>query len=175
MGQVRHGSATTTHAVKAAIQRSQASLAQLSRKLGINPKTVAKWRKRATVDDMKTGPSEPLSTVLTEAEEAAVVAFRRHTLLPLDDCLYALQPSIPHLTRSALHRCLQRHGISRLPDVEGDKPRRQKFKRYPIGFFHIDIAEVQATEGKLYNFVGTDRTSKFAVVQLVGKYDTKTA
>ncbi|GEM17022.1 hypothetical protein NBRC3293_1519 [Gluconobacter oxydans NBRC 3293] len=43
------------------------------------------------------------------------VAFRRHTLLPLDDCLYALQTSIPHLTRSALHRCFQRHEISRLP------------------------------------------------------------
>ena len=136
MGQIRHGSATTTHAVRAAIQRSQASLAQLSRELGINPKTVAKWRKRATVEDMKTGPSEPRSTVLTEAEEAMVVAFRRHTLLPLDDCLYALQPSIPHLTRSALHRCLQRHGISRLPDMEGDKPKRSKFKRYSIGFFH---------------------------------------
>ena len=39
------------------------------------------------------------------AEEAMVVALRRHTLLPLDDCLYALQSSIPHLTRSALHRC----------------------------------------------------------------------
>ena len=100
-----------------------------------------------------------------------VVAFRRHTLLPLDDCLYALQPSIPHLTRSALHRCLQRHGISRLPDVEGDKPKRQKFKRYPIGFFHIDIAEVQTAEGKLYLFVGIDRTSKFAVTQLVDKAD----
>ncbi len=120
------------HAVRAAIQRSQASLAQLSRERGINPKTVAKWRKRATVEDMKTGPSKPRSTVLTEAEEAMVVAFRRHTLLPLDDCLYALQPSIPHLTRSALHRCLQRHGISRLPDVEGEKPKRQKFKRCPI-------------------------------------------
>ena len=154
-----NGSATTTHAVRAAIQRSQASLAQLSRELGINPKTVAKWRKRATVEDMKTGPTEPRSTVLTEAEEAMVVAFRRHTLLPLDDCHYALQPSVPHLTRSALHRCLQRHGISRLPDVEGDKPKRQKFKRYPIGFFHIrclavvcpqttrgDIAEVQTAE-----------------------------
>lgn len=46
--------------------------------------------------------------MLAEAEEALVVAFRRHTQLPLDDCLYALQPSIPHLTRSALHRCLQR-------------------------------------------------------------------
>ena len=122
------------HAVRAAIQRSQASLAQLSREIGINPKTVAKWRKRATVEDMNPGPKEPRSTVLTEAEAAAVVAFRRHTLLPLDDCLYALQPSIPHLTRSALHRCLQRHGISRLPDVEGDKPKRQKFKRYPTGF-----------------------------------------
>ena len=166
MGQVRHGSATTTHAVRAAIQRSQASLAQLSKELGINPKTVAKWRKRATVEDMKTGPTEPRSTVLTEAEEAAIVAFRRHTLLPLDDCLYALQPSIPHLTRSALHRCLQRHGISRLLDVEGDKPKRQKFKRYPIGFFHIDIAEVQTAEGKLYLFVAIDRTSKFAYVEL---------
>ena len=69
MGQVRHGSATTTHAVRAAIQRSQASLAQLSRELGINPKTVAKWRKRASVEDMKTGPKEPRSTVLTEDED----------------------------------------------------------------------------------------------------------
>ena len=87
-----------------------------------------------------------------------ILAFRRHTLLPLDDCLYALQPSIPHLTRSALHRCLQRHGISRLPDVEGDKPKRQKFKCYPTGFFHIDIVELQTAEGKLYLFVLSDKT-----------------
>ena len=85
--------ATTTHAVRAAIQRSQASLATLSRELGINPKTIAKWRKMATVEDMKTGPKAPHSTTLTEAEQAMVVAFRRHTLLPLNDCLYALQPS----------------------------------------------------------------------------------
>ena len=175
MGQIRHGSATTTHAVRAAIQRSQASLATLSKKFGVNPKTVAKWRKRQTVEDQKTGPKEPRSTVLSETDEAMIVAFRRHTLLPLDDCLYALQASIPHLTRSALHRCLQRHGISRLPDIEGDKPRRQRFKRYPIGFFHIDIAEVQTAEGKLYLFVAIDRTSKFAVTQLVEKADRKTA
>jgi transposase-like protein len=179
----RHDHATTTHAVRAAIQRSQASLAQLSRVLGINPKrvlginpkTVAKWRKRATVEDLKTGPKEPRSTILTEAEEAMIVAFRRHAPPPLDDCLYALQPKIPHLTRSPLHRRLQRHGISRLPDVEGDKPKRQKFKRYPIGFFHIDIAEAQTAEGKLYLFVGIDRTAKFAVARLVEKADRRTA
>ena len=80
------------------------------------------------------GPKEPRSTVLTREEEAIVVAFRRHTLLPLDDCLYGLQPTIPHLTRSSLHRCLQRHGIARLPDTDGDKPKRSRFKADPIGF-----------------------------------------
>ena len=175
MGQIRHGCATTTHAVRAAIQRSSATNAALSRDLGINVKTVSKWRKRKTVEDRKTGPTKPSSTVLSKDEEAMIVAFRRHTLLPLDDCLYALQPTIPHLTRSSLHRCLQRHGISRLPDMEGDKPKRQKFKRYPIGYFHIDIAELRTAQGKLYLFVAIDRTSKFAVARLVDKANRKTA
>src|SRR3954470_767915 len=104
MGQVHHGSATTTAAVRRAIQHSQASLRQLAKRYGINPKTVAKWRKRASTADRKTGPSEPKSTVLSIEGEAVIVPFR-HTLLPLDDCLYALQPTIPHLTRSSLHRC----------------------------------------------------------------------
>jgi len=65
--------------------------------------------------------------------------------------------------------------ISRLPDVDGDKPKRQKFKRYPIGYFHIDIAEVRTEEGKLHLFVAIDRTSKFAVAQLVEKANRKTA
>nr|WP_156475478.1 hypothetical protein [Gluconobacter thailandicus] len=148
------------------MQRSQASLAALSKGFGIiNPKTVAKWRKRQTVEKQKAGPKEPRSSVLSKTDEAMIVAFRRHTLLPLDDCLCALQASIPHLTRSALHRCFQRHEISRLPDIEGDKPKRQRFKRSPIGFFHLDIAEVQTAEGKLYLFVAIDRTIKEATVK----------
>ena len=107
MGQVLHGSATTTEAIRRAIQHSQESLRALARRYGVNPKTVAKWKKRSSVSDLPTGPKEPRSTVLTVEEEAIVVAFRKHTLLPLDDCLYALQPTIPHLTRSSLHRCLQ--------------------------------------------------------------------
>jgi hypothetical protein len=121
MGQILHGSATTTEAVRRAIQNSQESLRALSQRYGINQKTVAKWKKRTLVQDLPTGPKEPKSSVLTIGEEAIVVAFRRHTLLPLDDCLYSLQATIPHLTRSSWHRCLQRHGISRLPEVTGDK------------------------------------------------------
>src|SRR5210317_22510 len=161
MGQILHGSAKTTHAVRALIQLSKASNAALSRELGVNVKTVAKWRKRDHVSDARMGPKEVYSTVLSVQEEAVIVAFRRHTLLPLDDCLYALQPTIPHLTRSSLHRCLQRHGISRLPEVEGHKPKKT-FKRYPIGYFHIDIAELRTGEGKIRLFVAIDRTSKFA-------------
>jgi transposase InsO family protein len=172
MGQVLHGSATTTEAVRRAIQHSQASLRALAKRYGINQKTVAKWKKRSSVADLRTGPKEPRSTVLSAEEEAIIIAFRRHTLLPLDDCLYALQPTIPHLTRSSLHRCLQRHGIGRLPDIEGEKPAKKKFKTYSIGFFHIDIAEVRTEEGKLYLYVAIDRTSKFAFVQLVDKANT---
>jgi transposase-like protein len=165
MGQILHGSAATTHAVRASIQRSQASIAELSRRYGINPKTVAKWRKRETVDDAPMGPKERRSSVLSKEEEALVVSFRRHTLLPLDDCLYALQATLPHLTRSSLHRCFLRHEISRLPEVEGSKP-KATFKAYPIGFFHIDIAEVRTEEGKLHLLVAIDRTSKFAFAEL---------
>lgn len=175
MGQVLHGSATTTEAVRRAIQHSQESLRALAKRYGINQKTVAKWKKRSSVADVPTGPKEAHSTVLSLEDEAVVVAFRRHTLLPLDDCLYALQPTIPHLTRSSLHRCLQRHGISRLPDVEGVKAPKRKFKSYPIGYFHIDIAEVQTAEGKLYLLVAIDRTSKFAFVQLVEKATRRVA
>jgi transposase-like protein len=138
----------------------------LSARYGINEKTVAKWRKRTSVVDMPTGPRDAKSTVLSVEDEAVIVAFRRHTLLPLDDCLYTLQPTIPYLTRSSLHRCLQRHDISRLPDIDGDKPVKKKFKAYPLGYFHVDIAEVQTAEGKLYLFVAIDRTSKFVYVEL---------
>lgn len=117
MGQVLHGCATTTYAVRAAIQRSKTPIQELAEQHGLNRKTVRKWRSRDTVQDARMGPKDPRSTVLTPAEEAMAVAFRRHTLLPLDGCLYALQATIPHLTRSSLHRLFQRHDTSRLPAI----------------------------------------------------------
>jgi len=62
MGQILHGSATATHAVRAFIQRSKTSNAALSRELGINVKTVVKWRKRDGVQDAVMGPKEAHST-----------------------------------------------------------------------------------------------------------------
>ena len=121
MGQVLHGSARTTEAIRRAIQLRQESVRAAAERYGVSPTTIQKWRGRQSTADAAMGPKEPRSTVLTPEDEAIIVAFRRHTLLPLDDCLYGLQPTIPHLTRSSLHRCLERHGISRLPEMEGDK------------------------------------------------------
>jgi len=94
MGQVHHGSATTTAAMGRAIQHSQASLRALAKRYRINPKTVAKWKKRTSTADRRTGPQEPKSTVLSIEEEAVIVIFRRHTLLPLDD--WSLCPCSRH-------------------------------------------------------------------------------
>ena len=84
MGQVLHGSATTTEAIRRAIQHSQESLRTLAGRYGINQKTVSKWKKRSSVADLPTGPRQARSTVLSVEEEAVIVAFRRYTLLPLD-------------------------------------------------------------------------------------------
>src|SRR5437868_15299765 len=173
MGQVLHGSATTTEAIRRAIQHSKESLRALSRRYGVNQKTVRKWKARSSVVDRRTGPKEPRSTVLSIEEEAVIVGFRRHTLLPLDDCLYALQPTIPHLTRSSLHRCLQRHDI--IAGRGGQQAFEKKFKAHPIGFFHIDIAEVRTEEGKLHLFVAIDRTSKLAFAKLEKEASRHTA
>ncbi len=104
MGQVLHGSATTTEAVRRAIQNNQESVRALAKRYSINRKTVSKWKHRETVADRKTGSKEARSTVLTPEEEVVAVAFRRNTLLPLDDCLYDLKSTIPHLTRSSFRR-----------------------------------------------------------------------
>ena len=175
MGQLLHGSATTTAAVRRAIQHSQESLRGLAKRYGVNQKTIAKGKQRSSAADRPTGPRQPHSTSLSAEDEAIIVAFRRHTLLALDDCLYALQPSLPHLTRSSLHRCLQRHGVSRLPEPDSAQTAKKRFKSYPIGYFHIDIAEVHTEQGKLYLLVGIDRTSKFAFVELHARVSRRTA
>ena len=174
MGQVLHPQARTTEATRREIQNSQESIVDLAKRFGINPKTVAKWKNRDSVKDLPMGPKRPRSTVLTEQEEAMIVAFRRMTRLSLDDCLYALQEKIPHLTRASLHRCFKRHGVNRLPESDS-KPAKKRFKAYPIGYFHLDICHLSSDEGKLYLFVAIDRTSKFVFTELLDGYKREDA
>ena len=159
-----HGSARTTPRVRAELQAAQATTRGLAARPGLNPKTVAKWRRRTTTADRPMGPARPRSTVLTEAEEAIVVEFRRRTLLPLDDVLGCLREAIPRLSRSALHRCLVRHGISRSPRDDERASKRKRFAETKIGYVHIDLCELRLAEGQLFMFLAIDRVSKFVHV-----------
>jgi len=67
MAQVLHQRATTTHAIREDIQRSTESVATLSRRYGINPKTVRKWRSRTSVEVVRMGPKAARSTSLTRS------------------------------------------------------------------------------------------------------------
>jgi transposase-like protein len=172
MADVLHGSARTTPRVRAELQASKETTGSLARRYGLSRTTVAKWRSRTTTADAAMGPRDPKSTVLSPVEEATIVEFRRRTLLPLDDVLGCLKDSIPKLTRSNLHRCWERHGISRLPMSEATPSKRGRFADTTIGYVHIDICELRLAGGKLNMFLAIDRVSKFTYVEFrenVGK------
>ena len=142
MGQILHGSARTTASVRRELQDSKESVKLLAERFDLSETTVRKWRSRKGegVSDRSNCPKKT-RTVLSVEDEAMIIAFRQKTQLPLDDCLDALIDAIPQLTRSNLHRCLQRHGISRLPKEEEQTKEKKKFKDYDIGFVHVDITE----------------------------------
>ena len=173
MGQILHPSASTTPSTRRKIQNSKESITQLAKKHGINRNTVWKWKKRDFVQDAPIGINRRHSTILSREEEALIVAFRKHTLLPLDDCLYSLQKTIPRLNRSNIYRCFKRHGIQKLPKTTNHQTTStKKFKKYPIGYFHIDITEIRTKKGKQQMYVAIDRTCKFTYAQL---YNRKTS
>jgi hypothetical protein len=167
-----HGSARTTPRVRAELQAAQGATRGLAARHGLNPKTVAKWRKRTTTADAPMGPRRARSTVLTEAEEAIVVEFRRRTLLPLDDVLGCL-PGLPArehpeadperappLPRAARH----------LSATQGRGERLQagRFAETTIGYVHVDVCEPRLAQGKPFMFPAIDRVSKFAPVAFFG-------
>ena len=164
MGNILHGGAKTTPKIRKEIQGSDKSIAALARQFGLNPKTVRYWKNSNTVGDKKSGPKTRVS-VLTALEQQALGEVRRTLQLPLDDLFIVFKPNIPALTRSNLHRCLQHHGLSRLPKEEGERVKKP-FKDYSIGYMHVDITELLTDSGKQYLFVAIDRTTKYLYIEL---------
>ena len=113
---VLHGSARTTEAVRRATQLGQESVRALARRYGVSPTPpeVQKWRKReTTTTDAPMGPKEPRSTVLTPKEG--------------DDHRRCPARHTAAARRLPLRPAAEHPGIS----------------RDAIGYFHIDIAEVE--------------------------------
>ena len=158
-----HGSARTTTRIRAELQLATGSQRTLAKLYGINPKTVAKWRARTSVLYEPMGPRDRASRHLSQEQEHLAIALRKQGHLSLDDLMGQLLETAPKLSRSALHRCLQRHGISRQPVTH--LPRRHgKFEETTLGFVHIDSAEMKISSGRQHMFVAIDRVTKFTHV-----------
>ncbi|WP_050874671.1 integrase core domain-containing protein [Comamonas testosteroni] len=153
----RHGSAHTTPRIRAELQRATGSRRSLAKLYGSNPKTVAKWCARTSVLDEPMGPRDTASQHLSQEQEHLAIALRKQGHLSLDDLMGQI------LETAALHRCPQRHGISRQPATQ--LPRRHgKFEETTLGFVHIDSAEMKISCGRQHMFVAIDRVTKFTHV-----------
>ena len=167
-----HGSARTTPRVRAELQVLKESNRKLAARYRLNVKTVIKWRSRTTTQDARMGPAKSCSTKLTTAEEAMAVEFRQRTMMPPDDMLGHLLDYFPQLSRSALYRCLVRHGINQAPQ-SGTATKRGKFDKTEMGYLHIDSSELRLESGKQHLFVAIEGSVRKTLI--VGDAAFKTA
>ena len=166
-----HKQARTTPAVRAEIAASTESIAALTRRYDVTEATVRKWRGRSSFED-RSHTAHRLQTTLTRAQEAVVVELRRTLLLPLDDLLAVVREFIcKDLSRSALDRCLRRHGVGSL-DALTPQPARaphRPFKTYVPGFIHVDVKylpQMADESRRRYLFVAIDRATRWVYIDI---------
>ncbi len=170
-----HANATPPPRTRAYIQNSPATNAALAHELGIHSRTVARWKGRRDVVDRSTRPHR-LNPALTDWEEALVIELRRSLALPLDDIVEAMRRCInPELSRSALHRCLQRHRLSaRHPQHKA--PAAAFHTEAPAGFIHIDVKYLPPLDRRRsYAYVAIDRATRFVYLEILPDRRAQTA
>jgi len=161
-----HANATTTPKTRAYIQASTAPVAELARELGISETSVRRWKKRSSVED-RSHVRHNLGQSTTLAEEALICGLKKDAGLSLDDICEVMHRCVnPKLSRSAIHRCLKRHGLSARPVQPKEPPGR--FEDIPFGFVHVDLKHLTRLQGKAaYAFVAIERATRFAHVEIV--------
>jgi hypothetical protein len=136
-----HKQATTTPKVRAAIHASVEPSSALTARFGTTEQTVYKWKHRDNVHDLSHTPHR-LQTTLMPPQEAVAVVLRKTLLVSIDDLLAVVREFLkPDVSRSGLDRCLRRHGVGNLRDLQAKDPRpkHKAFKAYEPGYLHVDV------------------------------------
>ena len=162
-----HANATTTPRIRAYIQSSTASAAELADELGISETTVRKWRGRSDTRDQSHRPHR-IQTGISDLEERLICELRQSLWLSIDDIVEVMSRCVrTGFSRSAVHRCLQRNGLSERPKPKKDKPGVFDTDR-PLGFVHCDVKYLPAIrKQKHYAFVAIDRATRFVHVEVL--------
>ena len=150
-----HANATTTPKVRVYIQSSRAPAAALARELGVCETTVRRWRARSDGTDRSSRP-HLLATGFSLEEEEIAVELRARLGLSLDDALEVMRRCVrADISRSALHRCLKRRGVSRRP--RDPAPPAKRFAPEPFGFVHVDLKHLTRLQGLEGRLAGIDK------------------
>jgi len=166
-----HKQATTAPKVRAAIQASNDAGTVLADRFGVSPQTVYKWRRRDSVADRSHTPHR-LQTTLTPAQEAVAVALRQTLLISLDDLLAVVREFLnPNVSRSGLDRCLRRHAVGNLRDLQAKvaRPKHSAFKAYEPSYIHIDVKylpQMGDESRRRYLFVAIDRATRWVFIRI---------
>lgn len=161
-----HANATTTPKTRAYIQASSASVAELASELGVSETTIRRWKGRANVEDRSHRPNRR-HTSFDACEEEIAVELRSRLGLSIDDILEVVRRCVrADISRSSLHRCLRRHGVSARPTAAKQAP--QPFEPVAFGFVHADLKHLTRIGGRhAYVFVAIERVTSFVHVEIV--------
>jgi transposase InsO family protein len=166
-----HKNARTTPAIRAELHASTDTHEALAKRYGLSISTVRKWRKRDEVHD-RSHTAHRLQTTLTPEQEGLAVELRKTLRLSLDDLLVVVREFLnPAVSRSGLDRCLRRHGIGNLSDLEPvvPTPAPKTFKSYEPGFIHMDVKylpQMPDETSRRYLFVAIDRATRWVHVAI---------
>jgi transposase InsO family protein len=168
-----HANATTTPRTRAYIQASNASVAELAQELGVGEKTVRRWKARDAVEDRTSRP-HTIQTSLTEIEERLACELRTSLALSLDDIVEVMRRCVNEtLSRSAIHRALKRHGLSKRQEAPMQRPGVFETDQ-PLGFIHLDVKYLTRLKGRrAYVYVAIDRATRFVYAEVL--YDRRGA
>lgn len=167
-----HANATTHHKQRQAIHESGESYGALSRRYHVSKATVHAWKQREVFTDKSSRPDR-IEYALSPEEEAMVLAIRAYGI-SLDDVVEAVEPVLPHVQRSSVHRLFVREGVNRLHQPAPKEP--GTFKAYPPGFLHIDQFYLPKLEGtKRYCFLAVDRATRMMFLHVYESKDKEAA
>ena len=172
----QHKKATTTPAIRAAIQQSDESTAALARRYNLTQNTVRKWRQRDFTHDKSSARNYNPSSI-NEREEYLLVCLRKDAGLSLDECHYVMTQHInANLTRPSIYRCFVRNGINKPPKAEG-KHRAGVFDvETKPGFLHLDVKHLpRLKRQRAYAYVAIDRATRYVYVEILPDLRAKTA
>ena len=138
MLQKLHKNAKTNYAIRQQIKQSQESISALAKKFNLSWQTVKKWKERDSVEDKSSRPHR-LRTTLTQTQEDLIIFERKKFKKTVEEIYFSLEKKIPSLYPLKIYRCLVRWGLNVLPEELIKAERRiKKFKRYTIGYLHLD-------------------------------------